>query len=82
MIGKRWNGSTMGRKKKQKMNKKVYVLIGGCIDDKHVVAVFSSMKRAKEVRNEIISIDRYYSQYPEDLEIETFYLNGENIDAW
>lgn len=64
------------------MNKKVYVLVGGCIDDKHVVAVFSSMKRAKEARNYIISIDKYYKNNPRDLEIETFYLNGENVDAW
>lgn len=64
------------------MNEKVYVLIGGCIDDKHVVSVFSSMKRAEEARNYIILIDKYYSEYPEDLEIEPVYLNGENADAW
>lgn len=64
------------------MNKKVYVLMGGCIDDKHVVAVFSSMKRAEEARNVVISIDKYYTKNPNDLEIETFYLNGENVDAW
>lgn len=64
------------------MNKKVYVLIGGCINDKNVLGVFSSMKKAEYAQHYIVDTDAYYKKYPEDLEIETFYLNGENILSW
>ena len=60
--------------------KKVYVLMGGCIDDKHVVGVFSSMKKTTEAREWIIEVDTYYKRNPDDLEIETYELNGERID--
>lgn len=63
------------------MNKKVYVLMGGCIDDKHVVSVFSSMKRAEQAKKQIIAVDHYYKFNPDDLEIEPFYLNGENVES-
>ena len=59
---------------------KVYALIGGCIDDKHVVAIFSSMKKANEAREWLIKNDTYYRQEPDDLEIDTYELNGERID--
>ena len=56
--------------------KKVYVLIGGCIDDKHVINVFSSMKKAVEAREFLIKNDNYYKHEPDDLEIEIYELNG------
>ena len=55
--------------------KKVYVLNGGCIDDRYVVAVFSSKKRAEEERKRIINTNRFYRQSPDDLWIEEFKLN-------
>lgn len=57
------------------MKRKIYVLVSGCIDDKHVVAVFSSQKRAKQAREKIIATDYYYKSYPEDLEIEQYEIN-------
>ena len=60
--------------------KKVYVLMGGCIGDKYVLGVFSSMKRANEAREWLIKNDTYYRQEPDDLEIDTYELNGERID--
>jgi len=54
---------------------KVYVLIGGCITDKHVIGVFSSAKKAKEEKSRIIKTDNYYKTQPDDLEIDTFILN-------
>lgn len=63
------------------MNTKVYVLIGGCIDDKHVLGVFSSVKKIEQARKTLIKLDKYYQEFPDDLEIETFCLNGENINA-
>lgn len=59
--------------------KKVYVLMGGCIDDKHVVSVFSSIKKATEAREWIIKVDTYYKSNPDDLEIDVYELNGERI---
>ena len=59
---------------------KVYALIGGCIDDKHVLGIFSSMKKANEVKAWLIKNDTYYRQEPDDLEVETYELNGERID--
>ena len=61
--------------------KKVYVLMGGCIDDKHVLGVFSSMKKANEAKAWLIEVDTYYKRNPDDLEIETYELNGERIDC-
>lgn len=55
--------------------KKVYVLNGGCIDDRYVVAVFSSKKKAEEEREKIIKADNYYKKFPDDLWIEEFELN-------
>ena len=60
--------------------KKVYVLMGGCIDDKHVLGVFSSIKKATKAKEWLIEVDTYYKQNPDDLEIETYELNGERID--
>jgi len=60
--------------------KKVYALMGGCIDDKHVLGIFSSMKKANEAKAWLIKNDTYYRQNPDDLEIETYELNGERID--
>lgn len=57
------------------MSRAVYVLMGGCIDDRHVVAVFSSMKRAEEERAKIIVTDHYYKSCPNDLDIEPYELN-------
>ena len=65
----------MGRKKKRKMNKKVYILMGGCIDDKHVIAVFSSMKQAQNAILHICATDHYYKRNPKDLDIEQHELN-------
>ena len=58
---------------------KVYALIGGCIDDKHVVGIFSSMKKANEAKAWLVKNDTYYRKEPDDLEIETYELNGERI---
>lgn len=63
------------------MNKKVYVLIGGCIDDKYVLGVFSSQKKLNDARQWLIDNDRYYNEFPDDLWEEIFYLNGENLNA-
>lgn len=60
--------------------KKVYVLMGGCIDDKHVVGVFSSEKKANEAKAWLINNDTYYRQEPDDLEVDTYELNGERVD--
>lgn len=60
--------------------KKVYVLNGGCIDDRYVIGVFSSMKKANEAREWIISVDTYYKKHPEDLYVDVFEMNGERID--
>lgn len=60
--------------------KKVYVLMGGCIDDKHVLGVFSSNKRAEAAKNWLIENDTFYKREPDELEIDTFELNGERID--
>lgn len=65
--------------KKTKTAQKVYVLMGGCIGDKYVVAVFSSMKKANEAREWLIKVDTYYKSRPEDLDIDIFELNGERI---
>lgn len=54
---------------------KVYVLNGGCIDDRYVVAVFSSKKKAEEEREKIIKTDNFYKHSPDDLWIEEFELN-------
>ena len=59
---------------------KVYALIGGCIDDKHVVGIFSSMKKANEAKAWLIKNDTFYRQEPNELEVETYELNGERID--
>ena len=59
---------------------KVYVLNGGCIGDKYVVGVFSSMKKANEAKAWLIKNDTYYRQEPDDLEIDTYELNGEMVD--
>ena len=56
--------------------RKVYVLNGGCIGDRYVVAVFSSMKKALKERERIIKNDTYYMKSPEDLDIDTFVLNA------
>ena len=60
--------------------KKVYVLMGGCIDDYYVVGVFSSMKKANEKREQIIKNSKFYKESPELLYVDTFELNGERID--
>ena len=65
--------------KKTHKAQKVYVLNGGCIGDKYVVAVFSSMKKANEAREWLINVDTYYKSHPEDLDIDIFELNGERI---
>lgn len=55
--------------------RKVYVLNGGCIDDRYVVAVFSSKKKAKEEREKIIKTDHFYRHSPDDLWIDEFEIN-------
>lgn len=59
--------------------KKVYVLNGGCIGDRYVIAVFSSMKKALEAEAQLAKTDAYYKKHPEDLDIEAFELNGKRI---
>lgn len=66
--------------RKNTIMKKVYVLMGGCIDDKHVLGVFSSMKKATEAVEWLIKVDTYYKYNPDDLEIETYELNGERVE--
>lgn len=53
----------------------VYVLMGGCISDEHIVGIYSSEKKAEEEREHIIKNDNYYKQYPNDLYIEEFELD-------
>lgn len=60
---------------------KAYVLMGGCVGDSYVVGVFSSMKKANEAREWIISVDTYYKENPNDLYIDVFEMNGERIDG-
>lgn len=55
--------------------KKVYVLNGGCIDDRYVIGVFSSKKKAEEEREKIIKTDSFYRHSPDDLWVEEFELN-------
>lgn len=60
--------------------KKVYVLNGGCIGDRYVIAVFSSLKKAQEAEAQLAKTDTYYRRHPEDLEIEVFELNGKRVE--
>lgn len=39
--------------------KKIYVLNGGCIGDRYVIAVFSSMKKAQEAEAQLAKTDTY-----------------------
>lgn len=59
--------------------KKVYLLMNEVIDDRFVVAVFSSLKKAEEAKEWLIANDTFYHKYPEDLTIEFWELNGEQI---
>ena len=56
--------------------KKVYVLMGGCIDDQHIVGIYTSEKKAEEERENLIKTDNYYKQFPNDLYVEDFELNA------
>lgn len=56
--------------------KKVYVLMGGCIDDQYIVGIYTSEKKAKEERENLIKTDNYYKQFPKDLYVEDFELNA------
>lgn len=58
--------------------KKVYVLMGGCIDDQHIVGIYTSEKKAEEERKNLIKTDNYYKQFPNDLYVEDFELNAVN----
>ena len=66
-------------KTKRKPIKKVYVLMGGCVMDNYVVAVFSSEKKANEAKEWLIKVDTYYKANPNDLYIDIFEMNGERI---
>jgi hypothetical protein len=55
-------------------------LNGGCIGDKYVVGVFSSMKKANEAKAWLIENDTYYRKEPDDLEIDVYEMNGDRID--
>jgi hypothetical protein len=68
-------------KQKPKKAQKVYALMGGCIGDRYLVAIFSSMKKANEARDWLIKVDTYYKKYPEDLEIDIYELNGERLEV-
>lgn len=57
------------------MNRFVYVLMGGCIDDQHVVGVFTSNKRANEMKEWLIRNDRFYHDSPDCLDVEPHKLN-------
>ena len=75
-----WYGYPIKSTKRQtKKVRKVYVLNGGCIGDKYVVAVFSSMATANAARDWLIKNDTYYKSRPEDLDIDIYELNGERI---
>lgn len=67
---------------KNNKSPKVYVLMGGCIDDRNPVSVFSSLKKAEDARNWLIENDTFYKGNPDCLSIEPFYLNGEHVGAW
>ena len=54
---------------------KVYVLMGGCIDDQHVIGVFSSEEKATMVMDKLIKEDSYYNRYPDDLYIDSYELD-------
>lgn len=56
--------------------KKVYVLMGGCIDDQHIVGIYTSEKKAEEERENLIRTDNYYKQFHNDLYVEDFELNA------
>lgn len=59
---------------------KVYVMTGiGMDNEKHVLAVFSSKKKADEAVAWILSVDTWFAKYPEKLRISVFELNGEEI---
>lgn len=47
-----------------------FVLMGGCVDDRHVIGVFSSMQKAEEEKARLISVNKYYEAYPDDLDID------------
>lgn len=47
-----------------------FVLMGGCVDDRHVIGVFSSMQKAEEEKARLISVNKYYETYPDDLDID------------
>ena len=58
----------------------LYVLNGGCIGDRYVVGVFSSKKKAEAAMEWIIQNDTYYKSNPDELDIDVFEMNGEQID--
>ena len=58
----------------------MYILIGGCISDRSVIGVFSSVELAEQEKQWYIDNDSYYKKYPNDLDIEIFALdNGKSI---
>ena len=56
----------------------IYVLIGGCVDDKHIIGVFSSMELAEQEKSWYIENDNYYRKYTNDLDIEEYFLDNCN----
>lgn len=70
----------MNYRAKKKNVKKVYALEGGCIGDRYVIAIFSSMKKAEEAKAWLIKVDTYYKSCPNDLCIDVYELNGERIE--
>lgn len=52
-----------------------HILIGGCIDDKHIIGVFNTIERAEEAQSQLINKDKYYKEYSTDLTIESFAIN-------
>lgn len=58
------------------MKLRVYVLTGGCVGDRYVIGVYSSVEAAEKERQKIIKTDSYYELHPDDLEIEEFILDA------
>lgn len=55
---------------------KVYIIVADIIDDRHDLGIFSSKKKAEEALKKLITEDRLYKNFKEDLYIEAHEMNS------
>ena len=61
------------------MNKKIYIVIGGSVDDHRVLGVFSSKARAKYARKMIYESNKLEYSSINDISIEIHNLNPDGV---